>query len=154
MFSNEAMATRKGEGRSAVSVELHSEWHEKIFESEEDAFAFIEAQVWPRGPVCPHCGTTGRSRRLRGESTRVGTYKCYQCRKPFTAKIGTFLEGSHLPLALWLQAIYLICALRMSPDDDDLHIALDLPKKTVKSMAERLHVAMASAPNGGDGPQS
>jgi transposase-like protein len=27
---------------------------------------------------------------MGGESTRIGTYKCYDCRKPFTVKIGTF----------------------------------------------------------------
>jgi transposase-like protein len=29
-----------------------------------------------------------------GMSTRIGAYKCYQCRKPFTVKIGTIFESS------------------------------------------------------------
>lgn len=127
-----------------MALALPDEWKGRIFENEEAAFAFIETQVWPDGPVCPHCGTAGRARPLRGQTTRTGTYKCYQCRKPFTAKIGTFLEGSHLPVAVWLQAIYLFCALKMDPDDDRVRAALDLPTKTIRSMAERLRCAMPS----------
>lgn len=26
------------------------------FHSEEAAFAYVEARVWPEGPICPHCG--------------------------------------------------------------------------------------------------
>ena len=25
------------------------------FHSEEAAFEYVEAQLWPNGPVCPHC---------------------------------------------------------------------------------------------------
>ena len=35
---------------------------------------------------------------MKGKSTWVGAYKCYQCRKPFTVKIGTIFESSHVPL--------------------------------------------------------
>ena len=57
----------------------------KHFHDEKAAYAFVEARVWPEGPVCPHCGGVDRISPMKGKSTRVGTYKCYQCRKPFTA---------------------------------------------------------------------
>ena len=25
------------------------------FKTEEGAFAYVEARLWPNGPVCPHC---------------------------------------------------------------------------------------------------
>lgn len=28
------------------------------FHSEEAAYAYVEARLWPNGPVCPHCGPT------------------------------------------------------------------------------------------------
>ena len=46
---------------------------------------------------------------MKGKSTRIGTYKCYQCRKPFTVKVGTVFESSHVPLRHWLQAMFLLC---------------------------------------------
>ena len=56
----------------------------------------------------PHCGGTDRIGKLQGKSTRHGVYKCYQCRKPFTVKVGTVFEDSHVPMRFWLQAMYLL----------------------------------------------
>jgi hypothetical protein len=33
--------------------------------TEEGAFVYVEARLWPNGPVCPHCGETGRIGRLK-----------------------------------------------------------------------------------------
>jgi transposase-like protein len=55
----------------------------KHFHDENAAFAYLEARLWPNGPVCPHCGGFDRIGKMAGKSTRVGVYKCYQCRKPF-----------------------------------------------------------------------
>ena len=41
------------------------------------------------------------------KTTRLGLYKCYQCYKPFTVRVGTVFEASHIPLRYWLQAILL-----------------------------------------------
>lgn len=60
--------------------------------------------MWPEGPAGPHCGGVDRI----SKSTRIGT--CYQCRKPFTVKVGTIFESSHVPLRHWLQAIFLIAS--------------------------------------------
>lgn len=65
------------------------------FHNEEAAYSFVEARVWPTGPVCPHCGGVERIGKIGGKSTRMGTCKCYQCRKPFTVKAGTIFESSH-----------------------------------------------------------
>ncbi|MFY9628835.1 MAG: transposase, partial [Methylocystis sp.] len=61
----------------------------KHLQNEEAAFAFVEAALWPHGPVCPHCGGLKRISKMQGKSTRVGLYKCYACRKPFTVRMGT-----------------------------------------------------------------
>ena len=81
------------------------------FHSEEAAYAFAEARLWPDGPVCPHCGATKEHvGRLKGKTNRIGLCKCYACRKPFTVKIGTVFESSHVLMRVWLQAIYLFCS--------------------------------------------
>ena len=83
----------------------------KHFHDETAAIAYIEARVWPDGkPVCPHCGEIDNAGKLKGKSTRPGVWKCYACRKPFTVKVGTIFEDSHVKLHLWLQAIALIAA--------------------------------------------
>ena len=37
---------------------------------------YLEAQVWPNGPICPHCGAVGNHYALNGKSTRPGLWKC------------------------------------------------------------------------------
>ena len=76
--------------------------------SEEKAFAYVERHLWPNGPICPHCGGVERIGKMEGKTTRLGLYKCYQCRKPFTVRMGTIFESSHVPLHIWLQAMYLV----------------------------------------------
>lgn len=77
------------------------------FHNEEAAYALVESRLWPRGPVCPHCGGVEKNRKLMGKSTRIGVHKCYDCRKPFTVKVGTIFEDSHIKMNVWLQAIFL-----------------------------------------------
>jgi len=82
------------------------------FHNEDAAFAYVEAQLWPTGPVCAHCNNADQTKigRLSGKTTRAGLRKCYVCRKPFTVRMGSIFEDGHLPLHLWLQAIHLMCA--------------------------------------------
>ena len=67
---------------------------EPRFHGEQAAYEWVEALVWPNGRVCPHCGVVDNSGKLMGKTTRIGLYKCYACRKPFTVKIGTIFEAS------------------------------------------------------------
>ena len=83
---------------------------QKHFHNEAAAYKFIEGRLWANGRSCPHCGCVGRSGALKGKTTREGLYKCYECRKPFTVKIGTIFEDSRIKLHLWLQAIALLAA--------------------------------------------
>jgi transposase-like protein len=82
----------------------------KHFHNEVAAFAFVESRVWPNGPTCPHCGGTERIGKMKGKTTRLGLYKCYQCYKPFTVRVGTVFEASHVPMRYWLQAMAFMTA--------------------------------------------
>lgn len=124
------------------------------FHDEQAAFAYVEAHVWPNGPVCPHCGGVVRISKMGGKSTRVGLYKCYQCRKPFTVRMGTIFESSHVPLHMWLQAIYLIAGSKKGISSNQLHRILGVTLKTAWFMSHRIREAMRSgdlAPFGAGG---
>lgn len=128
--------------------------NEKHFHEEEAAYAFVEARVWPNGPVCPKCGGGDRVSKMQGKSTRFGTYKCYACRKPFTVKVGTIFESSHVELHIWLQAIYLLCSSKKGISSNQLHRTLGVTLKTAWFMSHRIREAMrggALAPFGSDG---
>src|SRR6185436_14509947 len=124
------------------------------FHNEEAAYAYVEARVWPEGPVCPHCGGVERLGKLKGKSTRVGVYKCYQCRKPCTVKIGTIFEASHVPMRHWLQAMFLMSSSKKGISSNQLHRALGVTLKTAWFMSHRIRLAMKQVglePMGGAG---
>ncbi len=126
----------------------------KAFQDETAAYAWVEARVWPDGPICPHCGGVDRIGKLQGKSTRPGVYKCYQCRKPFTVKVGTVFEDSHVPMRFWLQAMYLLCSSKKGISSNQLHRTLGVTLKTAWFMSHRIREAMrvvGMEPMGGDG---
>src|SRR5882672_3951984 len=118
------------------------------FHNEAAAYAFVEARLWLHGPVCPKCGVLNRSGKLEGKSTRIGVYKCYECRKPFTVKVGTIFESSHIPLRLWLQAIYLIASSKKGISSNQLHRTLGITLKSAWFMSHRIRAAMGADESG------
>jgi transposase-like protein len=114
------------------------------FHNEDAAFAYVEARVWPTGPVCPHCGGVERISKMQGKSTRKGLYKCYQCRKPFTVRMGTIFESSKVALHVWLQAMYLIAGSKKGISSNQLHRTLGVTLKTAWFMSHRIREAMRS----------
>jgi len=116
----------------------------KEFHNEEAAYEYVEARVWPHGATCPKCGERERVSKMGGKSTRIGAYKCYKCRKPFTVKVGTIFESSHVPMHIWLQAIYLMCASKKGISSNQLHRTLGVTLKTAWFMSHRIREAMRS----------
>jgi transposase-like protein len=126
----------------------------KAFQDEAAAYAWVEARVWPEGPICPHCKGTERIGKLQGKSTRSGVYKCYGCRKPFTVKVGTVFEDSHVPMRFWLQAMYLLCSSKKGISSNQLSRTLGVTLKTAWFMSHRIREAMrvvGVGPLGGEG---
>lgn len=116
-----------------------------IFHDEEAARAHFEALRWPDGRVCPHCGVAGDeySTLMKGKSHRPGLYKCKECRKPFTATIGTLYERSHIPLHKWLLATHLMCSSKKGISAAQLHRNLGFGSyRTAWFMAHRIREAM------------
>ncbi|HEY5071867.1 MAG TPA: IS1595 family transposase [Caulobacteraceae bacterium] len=113
------------------------------FQTEAVAFAYVEAHLWPTGPVCPHCGEKDRVGRLNGKTTRPGLCKCYACKKPFTVRMGSIFESSHLPLNLWLQVILLMCASKKGISTRQIQRMLRCSMKTAWFLGHRIREAMA-----------
>jgi transposase-like protein len=127
------------------------------FHNEEAAFAYVEAHLWPEGPVCPHCGNCDEKRigRLTGKTSRPGLRKCYACRKTFTVRIGSIFEDSHFPLHLWLQAIQLIVASKKGISTRQIQRAFNCSMKTAWFLTHRIREIMKpkddTSPLGGEG---
>jgi transposase-like protein len=127
-----------------------------IFTDESKARKWLEARVWPRGPVCPHCGSTGDDvTKLEGKKHRPGVYQCNGCREQFTVTVKTVFERSKIPLPKWLAALFLLTASKKGVSAHQVHRSLGISYKSAWFMMHRLREAMRSGglapPMGGAG---
>ncbi len=102
------------------------------------------------GPVVRYARTAA----AWSATARIGVYKCYDCRKPFTVKVGTIFESSHIPMRVWLQAIFLIASSKKGVFSNQLHRMLGITLKSAWFMTHRVREAMRGgvlAPFGADG---
>jgi transposase-like protein len=133
----------------AVPSKLSAE----IFRDETKAREWLENELWPEGPLCPHCGVLNGSTKVAGKTARPGLHMCNACRKQFTVTVGTIYERSHVPLAKWLEATYLICTSKKGISAHQLHRMLNVTYKTAWFMAHRIREGMRegtfSGPLGG-----
>jgi transposase-like protein len=117
------------------------------FHDEAAAFAFVEAELWPTGPICPHCGGYDRISAMtpnKEKRIRIGLKFCGQCRKQFTVRMGTVFEESKLPMTKWLQAIHLMCSSKKGVSAHQLHRTLETTYKTAWFLSHRIREAMRS----------
>ena len=127
------------------------------FYDEAAAFEFVESIIWPTGPVCHHCGCTGRITTVKAnpeKRIRTGLKRCGDCKGQFTVRMGTIFEESKLPMTKWLQAIYLMCSSKKGVSAHQLGRTLEVTYKTAWFLAHRIREAMRSgdlAPFGGEG---
>ncbi len=126
-----------------------------IFTDLDAARKHFEAIRWPNGAHCPFCGKTETVKELGGKSMGPGWYHCKECRKKFTAAVGTIYERSHIPMTKWLLATHLMCASKKGMSAHQLHRMLGLPYKTAWFMAHRIREGMRelspTGPLGGEG---
>lgn len=117
------------------------------FQDELSALELLERIVWPNGRVCPRCGARDRVGRLEGNTTRLGTFKCYACRRTFSITTGTVFSSSHVPLHKWMQAIYLLEGGNRTIQPGKLARLIDVSFKTAHRMQSKLceHAASSSS---------
>ena len=121
------------------------------YSDETKAREFFEAQRWPDGTVCPHCGLVGESYRLKGKEgskspVRPGVWKCKGCRKQFTVTKGTIFEDSHISLSTWLMTIHLVCSSKKGISAHQIHRMLGITYKSAWFMVHRLRYAATQDP--------
>src|SRR6266516_4205737 len=63
-------------------------------------------------------------------------------RKPFTVRMGTIFESSHLPLHLWLQIIHLMCASKKGISTHQIQRMLRCSMKTAWFLGHRIRESM------------
>jgi transposase-like protein len=117
------------------------------FHSEEAAFAHLEKIVWAGEAVCPHCGGMDRITKVKANPAkriREGLWRCGDCKRQFTVKIGTVFEHMRLPLHKAMQAVYLMTSSKKGISAHQLHRILQITYKSAWFLSHRIREAMAS----------
>ena len=107
----------------------------RMFPDNETAERWFIAQRWPDGVYCPDCGSTNIQKR---PTRKPLPYRCRDCRKDFSTKTGTLMQGSNLGFQTWAMAIYLFSTNLKGVSSMKLHRDLGVTQKTAWHLAHRI----------------
>ncbi len=111
----------------------------QYFSEEQVCIDTVAALRWPDGPVCPACG--------HKEHYYLKTqrrWKCKDCHKQFTVKLGTIFEDSAVSLTKWLPALWLLVNCKNGISSYELAKDLAVTQRTAWFMLHRLRKALQS----------
>ncbi len=109
---------------------------------------FIAAR-WPDGVVCPFCDSSNVQER---PTRKPQPFRCRDCRKDFSVKTGTVMQGSNLPLGKWALAAYLLSTNLKGVSSMKLHRDLGVTQKTAWHLGHRIRQAWADGQQMFGGP--
>lgn len=107
------------------------------FADKDNALEFIAGLRWPDGVTCSHC----QNRNVSFLKTRR-IWKCLECRKQFSVKVGTIFEDSPIGLDKWLCAIWLIANAKNGVSSYEIHRSIGVTQKSAWFMLHRIRLAM------------
>src|SRR2546429_7426846 len=109
----------------------------RYFADKDVAHTFLVSLRWPNGAFCPACNAKNpmflKTRRI---------YKCRDCGRQFSAKLGTIFEDSPIGLDKWLPALWMLANSKNGISSYELGRALGVTQKTAWFMLHRIRLAM------------
>ena len=100
---------------------------------------------WPRGIICPHCGSSRRIYQVK----RAHGFRCSDCKRDFSVRKGTIFEESRLPLRKWFVAAWLLATHRKGIPSTQLAREVNVTQKTAWFMLARLREVTANINDAG-----
>ncbi len=97
----------------------------------------VAAVKWPKGePVCPRCS----GKKSLFLKTRL-LWKCRDCKKQYSVKVGTIFEDSAIGLDKWLCAMWMLANCKNRVSSYEVARALEVTQKTAWFMLHRIRFA-------------
>lgn len=112
-----------------------------FFADAERAHQYAVLMRWPNGVACPRMGCGSAS--VQFIATRK-LWRCKECKRQFTVKVGTVLEDSPIPLTKWLPAFWLLSNTKNGTSSCELARSLGVTQKTAWFMFHRIRAAMST----------
>ena len=115
--------------------------------NDDAAQVWLEEQRWRGEPWCPHCGSFN----VKHNNHRSMPWRCAdrECRKRFSGRVGTPLQGSPLGYQIWVVAIYLLTT---SVEGTEQHEAPPRPTGDAEDGMVPAHRIGKAFANGRGGP--
>ena len=110
----------------------------EMFPDEPTAEKWFEETLWPRERGCGNCGST---RTKETPKRKPMPYWCSDCRKYFSARTGTPIAKTNVPLRKWAIAIYLELTSLKSIASTKLASDIDVTQTTAWFMLHRIREA-------------
>ena len=115
----------------------------RMLPDDEAAKQWFNEERWPKGPDCPHCGSTN----VLSGAKHVMPYRCREkgCHKRFSVRSKTCMEASHIGVQGWAIAIYQIAVSLKGVSSMRLQRDLDITQKSAWHLAMRLRKALENS---------
>jgi len=107
------------------------------FSDEQVCIDAVAKMRWPDGPECPAC-LAKKPYYLKTQKR----FKCRECRRQFSVKLGSIFEDSPIPLQKWLPAMWMITNCKNGVSSWEIHRAIGITQKSAWFMLHRLRLAM------------
>jgi transposase-like protein len=109
----------------------------RYFSDADVCVEFLAALRWPDGVQCPAC--EGKKHSYL-KTRRI--WKCSECGRQFSVKLGTVFEDSPIPLDKWLSAVWLVVNCKNGVSSWELHRDLKVTQKSAWFMLGRIRLAL------------
>ncbi len=110
---------------------------QKRFPTEQSCIDYLVATRWNGDMVCVHCGSLRKFYRMAS-----GKFKCADCRKQFSIRVGTIFEDSALPLQKWFFAIFVFSSHKKGISSIQLGKDIGVRQATAWHMLHRIRYGM------------
>src|SRR5665213_404435 len=111
----------------------------QYFSDEQVCIDTVSELRWPDGPKCPdRCLAEGKPYYIKTQKR----WKCRECRRQFSVKVGTIFEDSPISLTKWLPALWLLVNCKNGISSYELGRDLGVTQKTAWFMLHRLRLVV------------
>jgi transposase-like protein len=109
----------------------------QYFSNEDNCIRTVADLRWSHGPSCPACG---HMQHYWLEKQK--RWKCKECWKQFSVKVGSIFEDSPIPLDKWLIALWMLVNCKNGVSSYELHRDLGITQKSAWFVLHRLRLAL------------
>jgi len=107
------------------------------FSDEQVCIDTVAGMRWLNGAVCPDC-ETGNPYYIKTQKR----WKCRECRRQFSVKVGTIFEDSPISLTKWLPALWLLVNCKNGVSSYEIARDLGVTQKSAWFMLQRLRLVL------------